>query len=209
LFILWQQKKKETGMRKSLWAGLSVLLLAAPLAARGDVIWQDGFESGSFAAWSSANGAWRVVTSPQSAHSGSRGADIAGPTLEPGGDELVLEQSSLGFEELEFSYWYKVREGLEMGDLVRVEWTDDGQSWSPLATYTELSAGDWQFASFALPGAAANNPDLGLRFQAELGSGSDRFNLDDALLEGAVIPEPSTLLLLTLAVAAARRTRSL
>ena len=174
----------------------------------GTVLWSDGFETGDFSAWTAVSGNWAVVTSSLSAHSGLRGADITEAT-NPAGDVLTLQASSLGYENLQFDYWSKVRAGLETEDQVLVEMsTNGGVDWIPLDTYSNVLAGDWQARSFNLPVAADNNPDLSLRLWAKLSSSGDRMNFDDFSLSGQPVPEPATLGLLVLgALTGVRRYR--
>lgn len=192
------------GMRK-MWMMVVVLIFfgLGPASLRaGTVPWSDGFEAGDFSAWSGSSGNWAVVTSGLSAHSGSRGADIIGAT-NPAGDPLLLQVSSVNVQDLQFSYWSKVRAGLEAEDLVSVEWSPDNVNWILLDTYTNILAGDWQFHSFNLPNTADNNPNLSFRLLAKLTSSGDRMNVDDFAL--TVVPEPATLSLLALGMLAGVR----
>ncbi len=172
----------------------AMFVLALCSSSHADQIWSDGFESGNFSAWSSASGNWTIVTSALSAHNGIKGADIKG-TTNLSGDILSVHLSSVGFQNLEWQYWYKVRDGLELvdADSVFAEWTANGTDWLSLDTYANSLAGGWQFISFALPAAANENSSLGFRFRATLGSSSDRMNFDDFALSGTPIPEPSSL----------------
>jgi len=186
----------------------AILFGLAALSSKAELVtmWSDGFESGDFSAWTAVDGNWQVITSEQSAHSGLRGADITGSTA-PGGDTLLLQISSVGYQNLEFEYWFKVRAALEADDQVLVQWTGDGVEWEILAAYTSQPVGVWQFAIFGLPEAADDNSDLGFRLWADLTSGSDRMNFDDFVLRGQIIPEPATLGLLTLVMLAGVRRR--
>ncbi len=164
--------------------------------ASASIIWSDGFESGNFSAWSATSGGWTVVTSTLAAHSGLKGADVKGASL-ANGDMLAVSVSSAGSENLHWQYWFKVRDALESADSVFAEWTANGADWQTLTQYTNVATGDWQFADFTLPIGANNNPNLGFRFRATLGSATDRMNFDDAALSGtpiAAVPEPSSLL---------------
>ncbi len=171
-----------------------VCSLVLSASVEGGVIWSEDFESGGFTAWSQADPAWTVVNSALSAHSGLRGADVKGNTA-PDDDLLRVVIPTTGYQQLELSYWFKIRDGLEAADRVAVEWTADGLLWQPLASYTALPTGDWQLASLVLPLGANNNPLFSLRFVAGLGTTGDRFNVDDVSLVGIAIPEPTTLLL--------------
>ena len=160
-------------------------------------VWSRGFENG-FPLEATASGNWRVVTSDQAAHSGSRGADIIGATA-AGGDTLVFDLSSEGFTDVGIEFWTKVRDGLEADDFVRAEWSSDaGLNWEPLVTLTNVAAGDWVFNQFPLPVEANDNPNFGLRVDAVLSTGGDRMAFDDFALSGTPVPEPASLAMLAL-----------
>jgi hypothetical protein len=171
------------------------VLLTVCSSAGAATIWSDGFESGNFSAWTSAAGNWAVVASTLSAHNGVKGADIKGAT-DPSGDMLIVRLSSAGFQNLEWQYWYKVRDGLELADSVFAEWSPNATDWFVLAQYNNVLAGDWQFTSFTLPATANEDPSLSFRFRAILGTTTDRMNFDDFTLTGvATAPEPSSLVI--------------
>jgi hypothetical protein len=172
-------------------------LLALSTKAEAVTIWENGFESGDFSAWSGATGNWSVITSTAAAHSGLRGADIIGPTA-PEGDRLWVEIPSLGYRNLQWEYWWKVRAGLEGSDLLVVEWTADNVTWQTLAAYSVLATSEWEMATFSLPAAADDNPNLAFHLLANFNSASDRMAFDDFVLGGEIIPEPATFILLTL-----------
>ena len=179
-------------------------LPASALAGLVPPIWSTGFEDG-FPPEANATGSWSVINSPVSAYSGSFGADIDGPTGIDG-DTLLLPISSVGYQDLGLEYWFKIRDGLEVGDQVLAQWTADGTNWETLATYTNQIASDWQLAIFDLPTSADDNPNLAFRLFANLANVSDRMNFDDLALSGTPIPEPITLGLLALgALIVARR----
>ncbi|MFH1170169.1 MAG: PEP-CTERM sorting domain-containing protein [Candidatus Vogelbacteria bacterium] len=180
--------------------------LPASTLAGPVMIWSEGFENG-FPPEASVTGSWSVINSPTSAHSGSSGADIDGPTG-TNGDVLFLPLSSVGYQDLGWEYWLKVRDGLETGDQVLAQWTVDGANWETLATYTNQVAGDWQLATFDLPISADNNSNLAFRFFANLANSSDRMNFDDITLSGTPVPEPATLGLLALGALTVARRRS-
>jgi hypothetical protein len=196
-------------IRATFLAALLVLFSVPKLEASvigGTVVWSDGFESGNFSAWSGSSGNWSVVTSTLSAQSGLRGADVKGNT-DPDPDILSVAVSSVGTQNLEWSYWYKVRESLDADDSVAVEWTANGADWQALASYSAAEIGDWQFASFDLPAAADNNPNLGFRLRATLSSATDRMNFDNFTLTTTAVPEPAAALSLVSAVGLVLRRR--
>ncbi len=166
-------------------------------ALAGPVVFhEEGFESG-FPTGSSALGSWAVVNSSASAHDGSAGADIDGPTG-PGGDTLTLPISSAGYHSLVASIWAQVRSGFEGDDQVLVEWTSDGGDRATLQVISNRAAGGWELYSFNLPPSADDNADLALIFTAQLSSTGDRMNFDSLTLTGIPIPEPTPLSLLSL-----------
>ena len=170
----------------------------------GPVVWSEGFENGLPPG---ANGSWSVIGSPASAHSGSYGADIDGPTG-TNGDILFLPTPSTGYQNLGFEFWSKIRTGdLEANDQVVVEWTPDGVNWATLITDTDQAADDWQFATLDLPAAADDNPALALRLWANLSSSGDRMNFNDFVLTGQPIPEPTAIGLLAIGALAFLRRR--
>jgi hypothetical protein len=194
--------------------GLGLLLMAVFLSglvmvspARGDTVWESGVEAG-WPAGASWNGLWTVQASSLSANTGSRGVNIVGPSAS-GGDAFWLDLPSYGYQTLTWEYYFKIRDGLEVGDQVTAEWTSDGQTWLSLATYTETAAGDWQLASFVLPATANDNGDLKFRFLAKLGGSTDRMNFDDFKLSGALTPEPVTAVFLGVILLLKRRRQGL
>lgn len=178
-------------VRFSFFASLfSILFLFPTHSAKGAPIWSDSFESGNFANWSEAGANWTIVTSLLSAHSGLRGADIKGDTA-LGGGALLVNLATSGTPNVEVGYWYKVRDTLDSADWVAVEWSANNTDWQTLALYSGVPAGDWQYANFALPSEAGDNPDFSLRFVANLSSATDRMNIDDVTISSIPVPEPS------------------
>jgi len=149
------------------------------------IVWTDGFEMADLLGWATTTGSkWKSVSSAESRHYGSRGADVQGSTTVPTGD-IITKMIDTGLHQnLVLAYWYKVRAGLEAGDHVYLKWTaDDGLNWQTLMDYTELpTSTEWQEARFALPSAADGNPNFGFRFRAVLANTTDRMNFDDLVL---------------------------
>ena len=191
--------RKHAGILVSIFVVAAVLGCVIMPPVKGDTIWESGVELG-WPAEASWNGLWAVQVSSLSAHTGSRGVNVVGPSASAG-DALWFGLSASGYQDLTWEYYYKIRDGLEVGDSVLSEWSsDNGETWLPLVTYTESAAGDWQLASFVLPASASNNSNLVFRFVATLGGSTDRMNFDDFKLSGVVTPEPITLLLFGLGV---------
>ena len=182
-------------MKKMYVVAVAILFVFALCSkVRAETIWSDGFESGDFSAWTSVSGSWGLVHSSSGAKSGAYRASIDGETSLDG-DILLLEKSTVGYENLQWSCWYKVNAGLEEEDHVFVEWSNNsGADWQILTEYTKVPSGDWQYASFDLPETADDNPLCQFRFRAVLGNPSDCMSFDDMSL--LTVPEPSSILLL-------------
>ncbi len=159
-------------------------------------LFESGFETADeFSDWTSALAPWDVVTSG-GAFSGTKSAMLEGATSTRDSYILRQEVSSVGYENLTLSFYYK-QTGLEAGDVIRVEWYD-GSSWHTVGTIAGATGSaddsvDWVFASYNLPESASDNSGLAFRFVAEIAS-SDIFRLDEVVLEGEplVIEVPTT-----------------
>ena len=163
-------------------------------------IWADGGESDNFDAWTSHDSKWTIVTSNSAAHDGLRGADITGDTM-PDSVVLLLQLPTLGQENIELEYWWKVRSGLEDTDQVVSEWRPNANTnWIVLDTHSNQPAGDWVRFATNLPTEANDNPNFEFRIVADLGSTGDRMAFDSFALSGNAVqvPEPATLALLGL-----------
>ncbi len=150
----------------------------------------DGFESGNFVNWTSVDSPHWAITNDK--HTGSKGATIKGDTGD--NDDLLLKnQSTVGYQNISLSFWYKIKHDLESGDHVRVEYsTDGGSNWVQLADYSDLDSGDWTQALFPLPSSINDNINFEFRFRAHLNSDNDEYRLDDVNLSGdALSPSPS------------------
>lgn len=158
-------------------------------------IFSGGFEAGDFSVWTSADSPkWNTTSGgPTDEHSGDARADVKGPTGED--DDILLKNvSTVGYENLTLSFWYKIKSALEEDDHVYVEWTVNDSDWHELTDFFDVEESDeWISASYDLSEQAVNNEDFGLRFRASLEHGNDEFYLDDVVLSGDVIPEGSKL----------------
>lgn len=166
-------------------AGAVVVLISAGGAQAATSLFGDGFESGDFANWTSAEAPWTV--NGTTAHGGVKRATATGP----GSGALVKQESTTGFENITLSYWYRIQQSLESADHVAVELSADGTSWTPVAIYTGPATGSFQFASWPLPASANDQTHFEFRFHASLGNSSDTFWLDDVELTGNPIPTPT------------------
>lgn len=173
---------------------LIILIIASVLIAVGffiaekgvlasATIFSDGFESGDFRLWTTADKNWR--TSSTNAHSGKIKALVEDTR---GDSNLQKNISTSGYENITLSYWYKIDKALKKSDHVYVEWSPDGKEWNELTDYTNTKfPSEWTEEVFNLSSKADNNPDFSFRFRANLKSGRDEFWLDDVSLSGAEI----------------------
>ncbi|MEK7615648.1 MAG: hypothetical protein AAB420_00400 [Patescibacteria group bacterium] len=156
-------------------------------------LFSDGFESDDFSNWTSSEVPWTVNgTSSISAHMGIKRATAEGLTAE--GSEIgsiTKMLSTAGFENISLSYWYRIKENMETGDHVWVQWSTDGNTWNQIADHTGTATTSFQFASLALPSDANNLVDFQFRFYASLGNSGDDFWLDDVELTGDAIATPT------------------
>jgi hypothetical protein len=147
-------------------------------------IFSDGFESATeFIKWAEHTGNWDVTSG--SGHSGSKKAQVADTGSV--NDILRLATSTMGYQNIQFSYWYRISEAIESGDHIYVEYST-GTGWTQLANYSNLGGGGWNSATFNLPASASNKGDFQVRFVGHLDSDHDEFQLDDVNLCGAPVP---------------------
>ena len=167
------------------FGGVAVFLPATVVYAANPVtLFSDGFESDDFSNWDFVDSPkWDTVGNPANSHSGDVRAEVKGST---GHEDDVLRkaQPTLGYENITLSYSYKVKEALENGDHVYVEWSSDGNLWITMEDLTNLPASeDWVTSSHLI-----GSPDqVEFRFRANLNAGEDRLFLDDVLLTGEVL----------------------
>lgn len=157
-------------------------LTVVPQIAYADsvVLFEDGFESGDFSEWDSADSNWDVTGTD--AHSGSKKTAVEGEGDEDG--VLLRSQSTEGLENITLNYSYRVRKSLESGDHVYVEWSTDENFWITLADLTGLPASDdWVQSSHLILGLA-DQGGFQFRFRAVFDSKNDELLLDDVSLTG-------------------------
>lgn len=167
---------------------ISQPLLAFPLSAQAATpIFTDGFEGVTeFGDWTSFDTPkWDVINSAPSAHAGSKRAEVTGGDS---GDSILRKATStVGYENLVLSYWYK-SVSLESGDDLYVEYTTDGSTWNTLFTLSDGSESvNWQEKTHNLPSAADNNANFAFRFRSSLEQGNDAVNFDDVSLVGDAV----------------------
>lgn len=153
-------------------------------------LFTDGFESGSFFSWNSADNDWHVTSG--SGHAGSKKAQVSDQGVSD--DILQKNISTTGYTNITLSYYYRIAQTIESSDHVYVEWWN-GSSWHQEADYNNLSSGGWISASHTLSASANNLSDFKFRFRAQglehsSGSGDhDEFQLDDVSLVAAGVAD--------------------
>lgn len=162
-------------------------------------LFSDGFEDGF-----DTPDIWTSVIQPKwdttsggntDSYSGEARADIKGNTHDEeegdSEDDILLKNiSTAAYENINLSFWYKIKKSFEEEDHLYIEWTADGQNWNQLDDFTNIVAsGSWIQASYDLPQEANNNENFGFRFRAILDAGNDEFYLDDVLLSADEIPQ--------------------
>jgi len=158
---------------------VSVLMISVVSAG---TLFEDGFESDDFSNWDEADNDWGI--SDNNPHSGSY---AAWTTDSESQDDLRKKVSTIGYNNIIVSYWYKISASLGSKDHVYVQWYD-GSTWHEITDYTSISSGDWTFESFVLPSGAINNPDFEIQFRSYYldweHCDKDLFKLDDVKVEG-------------------------
>lgn len=147
------------------------------------IVFEDGFESGDFTAWTSAGTKWSVKNA-DSPHTGTKHAIVVGSTSS---SILQITTSTETTEDVSLSYWYKA--DLETGgsdDFVYVEWYD-GADWNLIHTHTGEDIDTWTEISHILPSSASGNPDFAVRFDGDITAANDTFELDDVEIGGTEI----------------------
>lgn len=191
-------RNAKGGFRKLISGTLAFLLLVQmfgpglfavqqAFAVTGSTLFENGFEGNnatvSFSQWTSKNGVWNSTTT--SPHSGLRKAFAFGDTGEP--DVLRKAVSTKNYKDLNISFWYQLG-GLENGDLVKVQWTNNGTIWNDLVTFTDGDEKEvWTQWQGVLPLGAEDSQNFAFRFWVNFEDGetkTDKFNLDDVKLTG-------------------------
>lgn len=169
---------------------LSLILSAFPapffVAEAADTLFTDSFEANpafSSPAWSN-DPHWG--TNGADHRTGARQAQAVGSNS--GDDVLSTSIDTSGYENIEFSFWYK-KLGMDDGDDIVVEWFD-GSSWNTVTTISGVDTDsddstDWENFSTTLPGDAEDNSSFAIRFTAAMNSaGNDKFFLEDVNVSG-------------------------
>ncbi len=175
---------------------VSVVLSAFPVAffvakAAPTPIFSTGFEEvAPLSMWSTADLEWQPSNVGSAFHSGSYGVRITGTSTVATPAVLQKNISTLGYENITVSYWYKMVD-FEAGDTVTVDWFD-GVNWSTLqtvagATGTADDMASFVQSSFMLPAQAAENTNFALRFRSVVASNNDDFFLDDIEISGEAV----------------------
>lgn len=167
--------------------GPGLFAIQQAFAVTGSTLFENGFEGNnvpvSFSQWTSKNGVWNSDTT--SPHSGLRKAFAFGDTGEP--DVLRKAVSTKDHKNLNISFWYQLR-SLENGDLVKVQWTNNGTTWNDLVTFTDGDEKEvWTQWQGSLPLGAEDSQNFAFRFWVNFDDGetkTDKFYLDDVKLTG-------------------------
>jgi hypothetical protein len=145
----------------------SVVGLLSPagsaLATGPTTILSNGFENG-FADWTldPVTGKWNISTHEE--HTGLKSARVKGPTgVNP--DSITIATSTLGYQNLNLSFYYKVKRNLEKKDHVYVEWSKNGTDWHTVFDITNISKGAWIGTSTDLATDADNQANLQVRLR--------------------------------------------
>ena len=173
-----------------IFSGLSITPVSATTLSFS---FSDGFESDSFntpVTWTSTSTPTKWDTkrnySQNTAHSGSYRAITKGSATN---DFLAKATSTVGYENIVLSYWYKVDDALSSLNHVVTEWSNDGGlNWNQLFDLTNVGTTTWTQNIFNLPtGVATPNADnaagFQFRFRSTLSSGKE-VGIDDVLLTG-------------------------
>jgi len=157
------------------WTGLVLAVGVAAIAAaaaRADVIFEDGFESGRITAggWSSSG----TAMVDGNAFSGSYAARID----DSGSFQNVV--STEGYADIELQY-ARYTYGYDFAEELTVQWSTNGASWNTVETYT----GGWGLNQVSLGTGAANQPTLYIRFLSDANGLYERFRIDDVAVIGS------------------------
>ncbi len=164
-----------------------VVFLPIPVKAVAVLPFTDGFESSPnhFLNWTAVGDGWHDESDN---NSGSKSAEVKNTDS----GELRKDISTLGYENVALSYWYKIPGGLTSQDHLKVQWSVDGIIWNTVIDYVSSAMmSNWDQAAFNLPAGAKNNSGFRFRFLAEDFEKSDKFRVDDVTLTGDIIPPPN------------------
>jgi fibro-slime domain-containing protein len=77
--------------------------------------------------------------------------------------------NTVGYNNLNLSFWYKITKSLESGDYIKVQWSsNNGSTWNDIQTYTNTGIVGWTQASLNLSSGVEGKSNLKLRFLANL-----------------------------------------
>lgn len=174
----------------ALFFGFSIIPVSATVLSFS---FSDGFESDSFntpITWTSTSTPTKWDTKRNyggnTAHSGSYRAVTKGSATN---DLLTKATSTVGYENIVLSYWYRVDDALNSSNHVVTEWSNDsGLNWYQLSDLTNIGTTTWTQNTFNLPTGAAtpsadNAADFQFRFRSTLSSGKE-VSIDDVSLTG-------------------------
>ena len=188
------------------WLGVALMVFGLGFVTTAEgalmTIWSDGFEGTSFTPPIIPNGNWATQQTALSAYAGSRGANVQGPTTALG-DVLAVPISTAGYNQIAISGVIKIRDDLEAGDVLRLDFDWNGSGWLNVTSWSgPLGVSDWQSFNQPLSLLATDNKNFRFRFVLVANGTTDRVNLDELVLSGEPVPEPVGLPVLVLGVIA-------
>lgn len=176
-------------LSKGLHVGAIIALIISSLgitalpaaAASAQVIFEDNFNSGNLASWTSAGAKWSVSSSRAVAN-----GNIDGTTTE---GYLVKSISTAGYTNIVLSYRY-VSQNFGSGDSVNVDYsTNGGTSWATSTTITASATATSTLNLSSSTTAVENNSSFAIRFRVKgTPPSSNNFSLDNVSLTGVAIP---------------------
>ncbi len=128
---------------------------------------------------------------------------------DPGGDNLTILVSTEGYQSLALEGFYRIHGAFEASDYLGFQSSpDDGITWNEFFVLTDEPIGEWKpFSAPIIPDDGEDNENFAFRLALRADSGSDRALFDNLVLSGVAVPEPGTLLMAVLGLAAARAGR--
>ena len=165
------------------------LVSLMPVQAAADTIFTDGFETGDFSEWTSADSEWNVIGGTTS--EGTKKARVGNGAALVTNSALTKMVSTVGYESLDLRFDRK--HTLETDDSVKIQLTNDGgATWSSGTNIASTAASSFVEYQVVPNAAASDNSDFGFRFVATTDSASDYFDLDKVKLSGEPIVSAPT-----------------
>jgi hypothetical protein len=154
-------------------SGDSGEVAATPTAPSVVTLFADNFESGDLAA-----GGWSVQNGNSSVNSASAfNSGFGGRVVQTGWIQRNVDTTGFGSVELRFT---RRTNGMDGGERLVVEFWN-GTGW---VTVESTKATSWANRLYALPAAAANNPNFAIRFRTTCNLTNERADLDNVEVRG-------------------------